>query len=308
MSTMPSKSDLTVMVVEDSRIERMVLEQQIADLGHVAVAVENAEAALEAMRARAPLPDIVLTDRMMPGMDGVGLVNEMKADRTLRKIPVVMITGADSSTDIADGMNAGVFYYLPKPAEEGVLRSVLGAAARTASQTRNLAEELKRHKRAFDLMTTCKCQFNLLEEAEALALFAANCFPEPSETLDGIMELLVNGLEHGLLGIGYEKKSRLMGENRWYEEIQERSKRAQGEGRFVEMAVARRNGAVYLVVTDPGLGFDWRRYLTIDPSRASDTHGRGIARAATMCFDKLTFNEKGNQVVAAVSLTRRDVW
>ena len=48
--------------------------------------------------------------------------------------------------------------------------------------------------------------------------------------------------------------------------------------------------------------------MTIDPARAGDNHGRGIAQANTMSFDKLKYNEKGNQAVAYMSRKGRLEW
>jgi anti-sigma regulatory factor (Ser/Thr protein kinase) len=54
----------------------------------------------------------------------------------------------------------------------------------------------------------------------------------------------------------------------------------------------------YLQVTDQGEGFNWKSFLEFDPSRASHNHGRGIAMANMIAFDRLVYNDKGNQVTA----------
>ena len=299
---------MTVLVVEDNRVERLFLETQIADLGHETMSATSADAAIELLDAGKKPVDVVLTDRMMPGMDGIELVKHMKRHRAMRNIPIVMVTGADASADISDGLNAGVFYYLPKPVDEEVLRSVLGAAIRSARQVRDLGDELKRHRQAFNLIGSLKGRFRTLEEAEALTLFAANCFPDPGEVVQGIMELAVNAVEHGILGIGYEGKSNLLAQGRWVSEVDRLCALPEHADRYAELAVLRQDGQVHVVITDPGDGFDWRRFLSIDPARASDSHGRGIARAAATCFDKVSFNDPGNRVVATAGNTRGGFW
>ena len=101
-----------------------------------------------------------------------------------------------------------------------MLRSVLSAAVREAQQTKTLAEELGKHRASFDLIQTCKFTFRTLAEAESLAAFMANCFPEPERVLPGLGELLVNAIEHGNLGIGYEKKTELVELGIWRSEIE----------------------------------------------------------------------------------------
>ncbi len=299
---------LNVLVVEDSRIERAFLEAQITDLGHAPTGVESADDALAHLATEDVSVDVVLTDRMMPGMDGLEFVKQIKRDRRMRNVPIIMVTGADASADISEGLNAGVFYYLPKPVDEEVLRSVLGAATRTAVQARNLGDELKRHRHAFSLIGTLKGRFRTLEEAEALSLFAANCFPEPETAVHGIMELAINAVEHGILRIGFDAKSKLLAEDRWVSEVQRLCAAPEFADRHAELALLRQDGKVHVVITDPGEGFEWRRFLSIDPARASQSHGRGIARSAATCFDAVSYNDVGNRVVATSGQPRTGFW
>lgn len=201
---------LTILVVEDDRIERMFMEQQINELGHNMLSAENGRLALEMLRSDGAAIDVILMDRMMPVLDGLSAVRRIKDMPDFRKIPIVMITGAAGTRDIQEGIDAGVFYYLTKPVHEDVLKSVLSAATREARQGRQLNEELLRHKSSFNLIETCKFRFRTLEEAESLAAFMAHCFPEPKRVLPGLAELLLNAVEHGTYDIGYERKSQLI--------------------------------------------------------------------------------------------------
>ena len=128
----------------------------------------------------------------------------------------------------------------------------------------------------------------------------AHCFPEPDRVLQGLAELLINAVEHGMLGIGYRRKGELIDMGTWRAEIIRLQKQPEHAGKTVEAVISRKDNGIYIVITDPGQGFDWRRYMKIDPSRAGDTHGRGIAQASAISFDKLTYNEIGNQAIAFV--------
>lgn len=299
---------LTILTVEDNRLERFFLEEQIRSLGHDFVEAENGEEALAILLDPASTVDVVVMDRMMPVLDGLTTVKRMKEDERLRKIPVVMVTGAAGPQDIQEGLSAGVFYYLAKPVEESVLRSVLLAATRDAKQTRQLSEELKRHRTSFNLVQAAKFQFSTLEEAECLAAFMAHCFPEPDRALLGLGELLTNAVEHGLLEIGYDKKTELVELGTWRPEITRRQSERINKEKTAEAALTRKEDGVYIVITDPGPGFNWKQFMNIDPSRAGDNHGRGIAQANAVSFDRLTFNEKGNQAVAFISNRKSLKW
>lgn len=219
-----------------------------------------------------------------------------------------MITGAASARDIQEGIDAGVFYYLAKPVNEDVLKSVLLAATREAKQNRDLNTELTRHQSSFGLIDTCKFRFRTLEHAESLAAFMAHCFPEPQRTLPGLAELLLNAIEHGTYDIGYERKTDLIESGTLRAEIQRRQGLPEYQDRWIEAIVTHKDNGIYAIITDQGNGFNWKRYLTIEPARAKDNHGRGIAQANALSFDKLTFNDKGNQAIGFVSKTPQLEW
>ena len=302
------EESLSVLAVEDDMISLAFLQAQIEGLSHHMVPARNGKEALDVLAAGAERIDVVLMDREMPILDGLSAVKRMKDSPALRRIPVIMITGADRTEDMREGLDAGVFYYLTKPVDAEMLRSVLAAAMREAKQSRTLADELGKHKASFELIDTCKFCFRTLSEAERLAAFVANCFPDPTRVVSGLGEILVNAVEHGTLGIGYDRKGELVEAGIWRAEIERMQGLAEHAGKSVTATVAHKPDGVYFVVEDQGAGFDWRRFLQIDPARAGDNHGRGIAQANAQSFDRLTYNEAGNKAVAFVGLTKQLEW
>ena len=71
--------------------------------------------------------------------------------------------------------------------------------------------------------------------------------------------------------------------------------------RTVSLEFRRNGGAVEVLITDQGNGFDWRPYLELDASRAFHSHGRGIALARKLSFESLEYLGKGNQVLARLA-------
>jgi anti-sigma regulatory factor (Ser/Thr protein kinase) len=135
-----------------------------------------------------------------------------------------------------------------------------------------------------------------------LAVFIANCCPDPEMVGTGLLELLVNAVEHGNLGITYEQKAMLINENRWQEEIEHRlADRAYGN-KFGELAFECSGRAIQIRIKDAGTGFDWTDYLEISPQRVTHAHGRGIATAKALSFSSLTYVGCGNEVVCTVAL------
>lgn len=297
-----------ILAVEDEILSMSFMEAQIKDLGNEIIKAENGKIALDYLQANPNDIDVILMDREMPIMDGLTAVQKIKSNPIFKHIPIIMVTGADSNDEMKQGLDAGVFYYLTKPVASPMLKSVLSAAIRESQQSKILAEELGKHKASFNLIETCKFKFQTLSEAESLAAFIANCFPDPYRVLPGLGALLINAVEHGILQIGYDKKTELIEAGIWRAEIEQMLRLPNYKNVFATATIAKKNGGTYVIIEDPGNGFQWQKYMRIDPSRAGDNHGRGIAQANTISFDKLTYNQNGTQAIAFVDSTRQLEW
>ena len=292
---------VSTLVVDDDRTMRMLLQAQLEDLEYKVEVAEDGKEAWELLQKNKSAFDIILLDREMPEMNGLEVVAKMKEDPVLKNIPIIMQTGSDKPEQIKEGIDAGVFYYLTKPIEEEILKSVLSAAEREAKQQKTFIDELKQHKTSFNMIDTCKFRYKTLLEAESLACFIANCYPNPERVVTGLAELLVNAIEHGNLGIGYTEKTWLIKANTWREEITRRLELPEHKDKEAEVVLRRKEDGIYVKIVDQGKGFDWKKYMEIDPARAQDNHGRGIAQANATSFDRVTFSDKGNEVTAYVN-------
>lgn len=290
----------TLLVVDDDRTMIALLEAQLVKEGFHVICANHGTEAMKLAQLHADQLDAILLDRVMPGMDGLSVVGQLKQNPQLAQIPVVMVTGSGSPEQVREGIDAGVFYYLTKPVQESVLRSVVAAALRERSQRRLLNEQQLNEHKGFELIDTARFYCHTIEEAESLAGFVSNSFPDPQRTITGLSELLTNAVEHGNLEIGYDLKSALIENGSWRSELRRRSDLPQYLHKRVELLLQRKPDGVYVQITDEGAGFDWKSYLMIDPSRTQDNHGRGIAQARAQSFDQLKYNAKGNQVLAVV--------
>ena len=160
----------------------------------------------------------------------------------------------------------------------------------------------------FDLMDTCKLSFRTLEDIDKLTFFVMTYFKDRKKVLTGFYALALNAVEHGILNIGYERKAELLAEDKWHEEVQERLQSEKYKGRQAEFVLSKKENGTYLIITDPGDGFDWKKFVNVDPTRSGQSHGRGITLAKNLSFDKLTYNDPGNQVVALVSDKNEFTW
>jgi response regulator RpfG family c-di-GMP phosphodiesterase len=293
----------TLLVVDDDRVTRIMLQEMLEQQGYNVFAMERGAEALDFLVRHAARTDAVVLDREMPDMPGLVMVEKMKADPQLSGIPVIMLTGTGDSARIQEGIDAGVFYYLVKPVEMSLINTVIASALRERSQKLALIAELSQFGAALKAMQSCHISVKTLREAEDAACLLASCFPDPERVVSGLMELAVNAVEHGNLGISYEAKHALLEENRWREEIERRAALPENQGKTAEITYQHKDGNHLVRIADAGAGFDWKRYWHVNPARASASHGRGIARARLMAFDRMAYNEAGNQVTVAVSDT-----
>ena len=102
-----------VVVADDERDIADMLTLNLVLEGYRVETVYDGGAALEAVRTLEP--DFVLLDVMMPVMDGLDVLRELKADAATRDIPVIMLTAKAGDDDVWAGWQAGASYYLTKP-------------------------------------------------------------------------------------------------------------------------------------------------------------------------------------------------
>ena len=127
----PVRQDTTILCADDDRLIRQMLGDLLASHGYTVVAAEDGPTALElAARER---PALILLDVMMPGMDGFAVCRRLKADPTLRTIPVVLLTAMADVSLQAKAVEVGAAVVVQKTARSAeVLRTVDAALAAKA--------------------------------------------------------------------------------------------------------------------------------------------------------------------------------
>ena len=302
-STGTTQQTQKVLLVDDDRTLRTVLGMQLEQMGYEVVEAAHGREALDILEQGSEEIDIILLDREMPVMDGMEFITKIKAESRFSKIPVIMATGSGQPEQISQGIEAGVFYYLVKPVNYDVLATLAATAMREAQRTRKMAAVLKKQKNSFSLLSDADFSIVTLTEAEHLATMLANCYEDPQRVYPGLLALMNNGIEHGNLGIGLEEKSRLLATGKFSEEINHRLLLGENAGKELKVSYKKTPQGQVVTITDQGRGFDWQSFLQLDPARALQGNGRGIALARTLSFDQLNYNQAGN-VVTAITYTK----
>ena len=104
----------TVLVVDDMEINRMILNEMLADEFEVHEACNGVEA-MDALDALETLPDIILLDIIMPEMDGYETIGRIKENPRTKEIPVLFITALDAETNETKALEAGAMDFISKP-------------------------------------------------------------------------------------------------------------------------------------------------------------------------------------------------
>jgi two-component system phosphate regulon response regulator PhoB len=117
-----------VLVVDDEPDILELLRYNLQKEGFAVTCVASGEDALAA--ARTKLPDLIILDLMLPGLDGLEVCRRLKADATTRRAPIVMLTAKGSEADIVAGLELGAADYVTKPFSPRVLTARVKAVLR----------------------------------------------------------------------------------------------------------------------------------------------------------------------------------
>ena len=115
-----------ILVVDDGAMNRRVLTTALEREGHTTGQASDGREALAALGDGAY--DVVLLDLVMPEMDGYATLEAIKADESLRHVPVIVISGVDELDSVVRCIEMGATDYLPKPFNAAVLHARVGAS------------------------------------------------------------------------------------------------------------------------------------------------------------------------------------
>jgi DNA-binding response OmpR family regulator/DNA-binding CsgD family transcriptional regulator len=127
-----------VLIVDDVPDNLSVLHDALDESGYTVLVATGGEAALQ--RASQALPDIVLLDAMMPGIDGFEVAKRLKASALTAHIPIIFMTGLTETEHLVAALEAGGVDYVTKPIKPKEVLARMGVhmqGARQARQTRN---------------------------------------------------------------------------------------------------------------------------------------------------------------------------
>ncbi len=127
-----------LLIVDDNKVNRLLLSRSVELLGHQASVAENGRVAME-MLSNQPF-DLLLLDIEMPEMDGFQVLEAVKSDTDLRDLPVIVTSSVEGLDNVVRCIELGAEDYLPKP----VNKTLLSARVSSGLEKKRLRDEQKR--------------------------------------------------------------------------------------------------------------------------------------------------------------------
>lgn len=129
-----------VLIVDDVPENLALLHDALDEAGYLVLVATNGESAIA--RARQSLPDVVLLDALMPGMDGFEVARRLKADFATRAIPLIFMTGLTETEHVVAAFAAGGADYVTKPIKPAEVLARIAAHVQNARQMKQARSAL----------------------------------------------------------------------------------------------------------------------------------------------------------------------
>ena len=212
-----------LLVVDDEKMNLDILEFYLTEEGYEIQKAENGEDAWEILcNSKKDTFNCIILDRRMPGIDGLELLDRIKKSRSLKNIPVIIQTAATTNEEVMESIEAGAFHCLLKPYDPNALLALIRFALEEEESVKNFENERCRKTSATKHMASGFFTFKTLDDVRNLSSLIAFACPNPVSVGIGLVELMINAVEHGNLGITYKEKSKLLLDNTWNLEVEKR--------------------------------------------------------------------------------------
>ena len=257
-------------------------------------AVDGADAL---QRIESSPPDLVLTDMMMPNIDGLELVHAVR--ERYAHIPVILMTSQGNEKLAVDALAAGAASYVPKA-------ELLNELLSTVHHVLSLSSQVRTHARLMAEMTHSRSVFLINNDSELITSLVGHLqenvahmgICDESERIRfgvALEEALVNAMYHGNLEIDSSLKEE--GSEVYESIVQQRRRDPLYGNRSIEIRAELCHDEAVVTVTDEGPGFDPASLPDpTDPDNLDKVSGRGVLLMRTF-MDSVDFNDTGNQVI-----------
>lgn len=132
--------EIRILVVDDVEVNLIILEEIIKNMGYQSLLAQNVKEALSILEEADRLPQLVLSDISMPGIDGYTFCSMLKKNPYTKDIPVIFISAMDSAADLGKGFELGAVDYIPKPFDKAEVEMRISAHLKIYFMQKDLEE------------------------------------------------------------------------------------------------------------------------------------------------------------------------
>ena len=136
--------DVKILVVDDLFPNLYLMEAILEDTGYKIITASTGKEALE--KVESELPDLVLLDIMIPDMNGIDILDRIKANEKTKNIPVIMVSALREIDIFIDALSRGATDYIKKPIEQKILLTKIEMALLPREESSKVSKELKEPK------------------------------------------------------------------------------------------------------------------------------------------------------------------
>ncbi len=282
-----------ILIADDQDALRALLSRQLSREGFEPIEAKDGERAIELYKVLKP--PVVISDVVMPKMDGLTLLKEIKKIDSWAA--VILMTGHGNEEMVLKALQGGATSFFKKPFNvQELIREIHKIFRYRVEVLRSslfspfLLEETK----SFSLETGNPLYYPIINQ---ITLQLPNLLDE-SEILNlkiGIEEMITNAIEHGNLGISFQEKNAAIARGGWGDLLSERLRQNDNADKRVKIHSSISADAFRIVIEDEGGGFDWRNLPAVIPENLFTFSGRGIF-LTKIYYDEVIYNEAGNQV------------
>jgi len=285
----------TILVVDDSAVDRLRTEKLLTRNSQLTVvSASNGREALDAIERI--VPDLVLTDMQMPEMDGLRLVEEIRAKYPA--IPVILMTAHGSEELAVQALQRGAASYVPK-------RNLAQDLPDTIDSLLDMSRSSRGQQRLLECLLATESQFVLENDASLIPSLIGHLESNLTRmrlcdenglirVAVALREALVNAIQHGNLEIssGLREKD----DREYYRLVEERRQQEPYQDRRVHLFAKESHREAVYVVRDEGPGFDPATLPDpTDPANLEKVSGRGLLLIRTF-MDEVHHNKAGNEI------------
>jgi CheY-like chemotaxis protein len=290
-----------ILVVDDALVERLLVEGLLRKNPNYRV--ESAENGKEALtKIAASLPDLVVTDLIMPEMDGLELVRTVR--RRHPDIPVILMTAFGDESTAVEALEAGAASYVPKTEKAERLMATVDRVMEQAAADRSrqrLAQCVLEYHSRFALQNDHRLIRALAGQIQQV--MAGMGFTDTVERIrvcEAFEEALLNAMYHGNLEVGREELAAVRNElddHLLDRLIQERCRERHIRDRRILVVVDVTAQEARFVIRDEGRGFNAMFAMAEEPSdRIKRPRHRGMTLIRSL-MDDVRYNKAGNELV-----------